>query len=720
MASTVSYKSSAFHSKMGAGVVDPTSRDYREQCEQLRKELERKDQRNEKMIKEMQVVRASYADLQREMRLTVSTIDKIKTERKQFEEQVKQLREKNKSLAAKLETAHDPSTLFDQISKNRQDQLFLNENIVNLRGELGLRESKIEALRHELVIAHRALDAQSKYEHLMQPNVANSREIMRTLYFDMGKKQADLHSVTLSFAEITQKLQRVEAQLAQATEVKELLYIENEKLKGNVEHWSRQSVDYSDELERLRGEIDRGDRLCVHLEQRLEHASAEIETASARHVQEMHDKQVLIDNLSTDVAMLRQDKEDLLARLQHAHASAVTNDEIMRTRETDLMDQVATLQAQNADLAERLRLHDAVQEDSNRLRTQLAGTESQRTDLEQRLSELLRRLSEKEQESAKASISVHSLEAHLSALHVELSTARDQGVQAAAERDEALDALRHTMRATRDLSQRLQQERELRENVERTNEQLLQAKANLSVATLDALYQERRKSAALEKSLALVPLVLKWRSACLPPSRTVDRATAAYARSFSSSGSVEEQRSSGGAEEAKDAVEGAVTQQAAHDLNTVAKSVSDIASKLDTSEGLHEGVNATFDWLLEESNNVSSVPSAASAREEVPDAKDEAAYQQAPQPTADQGEVRAPDAGVVDVAAGISGGDAVPAVAPVVGQTAVLSSPRGLGVAAAMAEAYRSFALPSGQLTAPGPDGSVLESPGGMVTELRR
>lgn len=62
---TVSYRSSAFHSKMSdSNKVDTESRDLRSQCDQLRKELERKDLRNQKTSKEMQQVRSSFADLQ--------------------------------------------------------------------------------------------------------------------------------------------------------------------------------------------------------------------------------------------------------------------------------------------------------------------------------------------------------------------------------------------------------------------------------------------------------------------------------------------------------------------------------------------------------------------------------------------------------------------------------------------------------------------------------
>lgn len=69
---SVSYRGGAFHSKSSdSSKVDADSRDLKAQCDQLHKELERKDARNEKMTKEMHQVRSSYANLQ----VTISTYE---------------------------------------------------------------------------------------------------------------------------------------------------------------------------------------------------------------------------------------------------------------------------------------------------------------------------------------------------------------------------------------------------------------------------------------------------------------------------------------------------------------------------------------------------------------------------------------------------------------------------------------------------------------------
>lgn len=129
--------------------------------------------------------------------------------------------------------------------------------------------------------------------------------------------------------------------------------------------------------------------------------------------------------------------------------------------------------------------------------------------------------------------SINALDDKCQSLSADLSKMRDQFKVVALERSEAADALRQTMRAARDLSMKYSQERDLRVAADKMVEQLqlqlqqlqqqqqLQQKSKTSSiittdATLQALHQEKRKSAALQQSLSLVPLVLKWRLAAHP------------------------------------------------------------------------------------------------------------------------------------------------------------------------------------------------------------
>jgi hypothetical protein len=397
-----------------------------------------------------------------------------------------------------------------------------------------------------------------------------------------------------------------------------------------------------------------------------------------------------------------------------------------------------------------------LQNSADALRAKLADADATREQQSQRVSELLKQLSAKEQDYIKATNSVLALESHLASLNAELSREREEKRHVTSERDEALAALRQTMRATRELSQKYHMERETREGVERTNEQLLQAKANLSAATLDALYQERRKSAALEKSLALVPLVLKWRFACVPgvpddEGPVEKRKVNVHSYSSSSDSAADGSSGDGGPGSVVDEEEAAAI-QARKDANFAAHNISDIARQLDTSTGLHEGVNATFDWLLQHDSKPTIAEPGEKGTHPALNVTHNAAGQEAQDSSAcehkeggEGGEAHQGTDGS-DVctsgsspAARLTPVKSVPAAAvaaysPISGAPQSLPMPtpaqervffppssptKSPGIAAAMAEAYRHLELPT-LLRGQGALPAEVESPGSMMGELRR
>jgi len=624
--------------------------------------------------------------------MTTSTIDKIKSEKLLFENEATELRNKNQLLTRKLKTASDPQGLIDQISRDKKSHAFLEENIVNLKGELSLRELKVEALTKELVIAHRSLEVQSKYENLAsaQPGVSNSREIMRTLYFDMGKKQADLHSVTLALAETTQRNAALDGELAQTLRAKRDALQENEKLQGNVEYLGRQAVAFSDQISHLRKELEEEVALREQLQQQLGATIGGFSDARARHGEESRSRQLQIEELTSAAAIAEQEREAMRQALDSMKLSLKTKESLFAVREEQLQVEFLSLQGANADLSERAQHCSALQAKVEILQNNLGDSEHIRQQQEQRISALVRSLTEKEISLGEGAASLIALDANLVAVHAELTSVREQLKLVTSERTEAVDALRHTMRATRELSQKYHMEKEAREQVERTNQQLLQAKANLSAATLDALYQERRKSAALEKSLAMVPLVLKWRSACVPvmdvPQATRQVAQDAadqYARYYSSSSS------SAGSDQ------GIV--QAGRDINVAAGDLSHIVRHLDTAAGLQEGVNATFDWLLSEeagesSGGVVNPATSITTTDEAEEQKSDPVV--APEATAQMPTTPADPKNAAATATG----------------SLSLSAVKSPGIAALMAEAYKSVGLAV----------QPLPAPQSMVGELQR
>jgi chromosome segregation ATPase len=452
------------------------------------------------------------------MRLTNASLEKLKSEKQQYIGEATDLKNKNLLLIKKIRTCNDPQPLYDKIDENKKNQLFMDENIANLHGELRLRESKIEALTRELAIAHRSIDVQSKYEKLMtvNPTIYNNRELMRTLYFEMGKKQADLHCITVSLAETTQKCVKLKSEYDQAIELKLATYAENEKLKGNLEYLNRRSMEYTEEIVELQKDAQQKLSSLGTMERTVEDLSSQLIALKAENEELVRSSAQASEDLRSAMAVLSGENELLLTQVASLKASIAQKDDMHKIVEEQLSAEVREFTQRN------IEFEDAVQECQS-LQVKVEVLRAENFELEQEKAfqcdqnkMLLQKVLSAEELGSKFKASVDAKDANISALHNELTRIREALQSTSDERTEAVEALKQTMKATRDLSQKYHREREAKEALERMNEQLLQAKTNISAATLDALYQERKKTAALEKSLALIPLVLKWRSNCVP------------------------------------------------------------------------------------------------------------------------------------------------------------------------------------------------------------
>lgn len=89
----------------------------------------------------------------------------------------------------------------------------LQEEIVRKENDSKDKDIKIEFLERELEVSRRAIAIQNRYES-NGLSLQNSREVLRSIYFELGKKQADLHTVSLSFAESNRLLDSTKSELA--------------------------------------------------------------------------------------------------------------------------------------------------------------------------------------------------------------------------------------------------------------------------------------------------------------------------------------------------------------------------------------------------------------------------------------------------------------------------------------------------------------------------
>lgn len=195
----------------------------------------------------------------------------------------------------------------------------LQGKITSLNGELSLRQERHKALEEELVIAHRSIQVQSKYEKLFtfhHPNATNNRDAMRMLYYDMGKKQTHLHSVTLSLAEATRELQSSKQEVLKLTASLEGLEKENNKLRSNTNQLSLQSVEHTDLIAALKQDITRLNAAVEKLLQENASLRDQLRRDNAASSEELHRRGDELNHLSDLLARREMECNQLLQRVE--------------------------------------------------------------------------------------------------------------------------------------------------------------------------------------------------------------------------------------------------------------------------------------------------------------------------------------------------------------------------------------------------------------------
>eukprot|EP01033_Poteriospumella_lacustris_P008329 gene8329-6009_t len=100
------------------------------------------------------------------------------------------------------------------------------------------RIQRVQTLQCEVDAAHRALQVQNKYENNVHASSASlplslgaNRELLRSLFFDLGKAAADNHALSLALANAEQAQQALTASLSTARGANEALTAHLEELE---------------------------------------------------------------------------------------------------------------------------------------------------------------------------------------------------------------------------------------------------------------------------------------------------------------------------------------------------------------------------------------------------------------------------------------------------------------------------------------------------------
>jgi len=474
----------------------------------IRKELVRKDTRIESLQKEINNIRTIYSNQQRELRLLTSSYDKINTTNNTMINDLIRAKEYINKLENQLTKYSDNiniNTYANQLSIKLDDsnrQLNQCTNIINDKDE------RIQVLERELEIFKRSFDIQTEYERSLDKN--GNRETLRSLYFEIGKRQTDAHSLALSLSELNEEKSLLDKEYKTVCVLKDelqnnvsILTSENEQLKQQVAHNQQEIILLNDKINITKD-------INAKFTAQIEDLSHRLTEARISYEAQLQEKNRTIAELSEVLPQTQRENEALRVRIETLQHSLSHLDSVNQLTEQRINSEWDILAAEKEAIAEKLSMGEAAQQQSDLLRKRLTDTLEAKEKLQEKYQQLKEYQDRQQYDENKLLITIQDNE---NLLHA----AKAKELKSQAERDDALKALMQTVDATRELSEKYQKERSRRIAAEERAlasehlaDGLRRAKEHVSTAVLDALHKERSKNAALEQALRAVSIDRKY------------------------------------------------------------------------------------------------------------------------------------------------------------------------------------------------------------------
>lgn len=487
------------------------ARDLQKDLDTLRKELERKDARNANLTSELQTLRTSYSTTQREIRMLSGTFEKVNADRQRLSTELVKCKEYKDKLESQLSRLGDVQYLTSQAERFQTDRDHLEMELGNFRSLLAARDDRIKSLERDLEIFHRSIDIQAQYEGTLGTRTGNSlgaaapsgRETiaMKSLYYELGKRQTDAHSLAISLASSNQELVALRDSLRDATEARSEALGDLERLRQHCAQLTQQSVKDKDELAALQDKHHNVKSLANRLQGQVEELSRRLTEERLAFEKERAEREKALEDSKMAQHKAQLDVKGLRGRIDALQNSLSQADSVKSLTEKKLATEWSKLSAEMEVMAEKARRVDLL--------------EGQLDSARKRLSEALA-AKEEALGSLRALGEAETTQAQIESMSLEAEQSRARVSELLHDKEQSVAALQQTMDAARELNSRLHAEKAKRaaaeerlaaaeeraQQAERVAENLNRAREHVSTAVLDALHKERLKTAQLEKTVA--------------------------------------------------------------------------------------------------------------------------------------------------------------------------------------------------------------------------
>jgi chromosome segregation ATPase len=455
-------------------------RNYVKDVETLRKELDRKDARNSAIANEMKNLRVEFSTQQRELRILSGAFEKCNNERVLYQNEVSRNKEYIDKLELQISRLGNGAQLIQTVDKLQLTNEHYASELSNLKGVVAFKDEKITELERSLDAFHKSVELQHQIEGSSGSALGGGKDseaTMKTLYYELGKRQTDAHSLAISLAATNSDLKSTREALQRAKTDSETLRKEVVALKSNSSLMNQQGVRDKDEISQL---LDKNSKF-KGLNQRL---------------------QGMVEDLSK---RLREEREAFLtyksekdaneAELTHTLENANKEVHHLRLRQKNLDDAVKMGEKQRTAMEEALAKETRKMDDERKVYATKIREGMQASDknkvLNMQLEDALRK------KDGASAWSVNSpahdfskkMEDRVDLLTEELAQARDTEAQLLHDREASVRALQQTIEATRELSTRYNEEKKKRVESESklaaVESRLARTERELAVATSD-------------------------------------------------------------------------------------------------------------------------------------------------------------------------------------------------------------------------------------------
>jgi hypothetical protein len=504
---TMLLKPSAMRSSLTkTTVLDVEKRDLQAEIATLQKELARKDGRIDALTRELQKLRVECANQQREQRIVAGTFEKINAEKTACAEELLRCKEQ----LYQVTRQGDTKSLVVHLGRHQQHIDDLTAQLERATADAADKDEQLKALQRENDVMQRTMDIHLRYDppgsgSSSGGNSSGGGGNLRALTQELGRRQADAHSLALSLADKSAEADDLRRTLRDAVAVRDKLAAD---LDTRTDEWARlkdANAALTDALEAVNGKFAASRDAVAKSTAQIEDMSKRLAEVRATSDAAVKEKDSVAFELSSMLYSSQMECVALKGRVEELEQALAQQQSAAQLFEQRASANVETLAHERDALMTMLEQAGDLEAEVEALKGRVADADHDREELRYQLHEAE---DAARREAGRERARTEEAEGRADDLRRQLHEAGDRERALANERAEALGTLERTIDAAKGLAAKLQEEagrraaaEERAADAERVVETLQRAKDHVSAAVLDALQQEKARVAHLEREV---------------------------------------------------------------------------------------------------------------------------------------------------------------------------------------------------------------------------